>query len=92
MATHARRQTATAPSARIYKETATDLARSNEPSTVPTGMAVFPGEPFLPVRRLVERAHHIVHWSELDRGGHFPAMEVPHLLISDLRQFFRRFR
>ena len=77
-------------SARLYKETATELARSNEPSTVPTGVAVFPGEPFLPIRRLVERAHDVVHWSELDRGGHFPAMEVPDLLVGDLREFFRR--
>jgi pimeloyl-ACP methyl ester carboxylesterase len=79
-------------SARLYKETAGELARSNQPSTVPTGVAVFPGEPFLPIRRLVERAHDVVHWSEFDRGGHFPAMEVPDLLVGDLRDFFRRFR
>lgn len=79
-------------SARLYKETATDLGRSYEPSTVPTGIAVFPGEPFLPIRRIVERTHDIVHWSEFDRGGHFPAMEVPDLFVGDLRQFFRRFQ
>lgn len=79
-------------SARLYKETANDLGRANEPSTVPTGVAVFPGEPSLPVRRLAERIHDIVHWSEFDRGGHFPAMEVPDLLVGDLREFFRRFR
>jgi pimeloyl-ACP methyl ester carboxylesterase len=79
-------------SARLYKETANDLGRANEPSTVPIGVAVFPGEPLLTVRRLAERSHNIVHWSEFDRGGHFPAMEVPDLLIGDLREFFRRFR
>ena len=83
-------------SARLYKETANDFGRANEPSTVPTGVAVFPGEPFLApllaVRRLAERTHDIVHWSEFDRGGHFPAMEVPDLLVGDLREFFRRFR
>jgi epoxide hydrolase len=29
-----------------------------------------------------------MHWSEFDRGGHFPAMEVPDLLVGDLREFF----
>jgi pimeloyl-ACP methyl ester carboxylesterase len=28
-----------------------------------------------------------VHWTEFDRGGHFPAMEVPDLLAEDLRRF-----
>jgi pimeloyl-ACP methyl ester carboxylesterase len=85
--------TATAgSSARLYKETA-DLGRANAPSSVPTGVAVFPREPAsLAIRTLAEGSHNIVHWSEFDRGGHFPAMEVPDLLIGDLRAFFRRFR
>jgi hypothetical protein len=33
-----------------------------------------------------------VRWTELDRGGHFPGMEVPDLLIGDLRAAFRPFR
>jgi pimeloyl-ACP methyl ester carboxylesterase len=32
------------------------------------------------------------HWSEFDEGGHFPAMEVPDLLVTDLREFFRATR
>jgi hypothetical protein len=28
----------------------------------------------------------------MPRGGHFPALEVPALLIDDLRSFFRAFR
>jgi epoxide hydrolase len=79
-------------SARLFKETAGDLARANEPSTVPTGVAVFPREVSLAVRRLAERTHNIVHWSEFAGGGHFPAMEVPDLLVDDLRAFFRRLR
>src|SRR5262249_10382209 len=34
----------------------------------------------------------LVHWSELDHGGHFPAIEAPDLLVADLRAYFRRFR
>jgi hypothetical protein len=29
-----------------------------------------------------------VHWAEFDRGGHFAAMEVPDLLVGDVREFF----
>ncbi|HZV48892.1 MAG TPA: epoxide hydrolase [Candidatus Dormibacteraeota bacterium] len=81
-------------SARLYYE----FSRSGgswqrvEPSSVPTGVAVFPREIAPPIRRLAERTNHIVHWSEFDRGGHFAAMEEPDLLVADLRRFFRRFR
>lgn len=81
-------------SARMYAE----FARSGiawgriEPSTVPTGVAVFPYEISPPIRRFAEPANNIVHWSEFDRGGHFAAMEVPDLLVGDIRDFFRRFR
>lgn len=63
-----------------------------EPSTVPTGVAVFPREIAPPIRRFAERSNNIVHWSEFDRGGHFAAMEQPELLVADIRTFFRRFR
>src|SRR6201996_4226035 len=77
-------------SARLYFES----ARSGtwgppQPSTVPTGVAVFPCEIAPPVRRFAELSNNIVHWSEFDRGGHFAAMEEPDLLIGDVRQFFR---
>jgi pimeloyl-ACP methyl ester carboxylesterase len=32
----------------------------------------------------------IEHWTEFDRGGHFPAMEAPNLLAEDIRAFFRK--
>jgi pimeloyl-ACP methyl ester carboxylesterase len=34
----------------------------------------------------------MAHWSEFDGGGHFPAMEVPDLLVGDVRGFFRGLR
>jgi epoxide hydrolase len=30
--------------------------------------------------------------TELDRGGHFPALEVPQTFVEELRAFFRPFR
>ncbi|RZQ61119.1 epoxide hydrolase family protein [Amycolatopsis suaedae] len=60
------------------------------PLPVPLGVAVFPGDPALPVRRFAEHGFpNIVQWTEYDRGGHFPAMEVPELLVDDLRRFAR---
>jgi pimeloyl-ACP methyl ester carboxylesterase len=82
-------------SANLYYETyhaEGGWAAFTAPSTTPTGVAVFPRELSLPVRHLAERTDNVVHWSELDRGGHFAAMEVPDLLVADIRTFFRAFR
>ena len=40
----------------------------------------------------MERVYDVVHWTEFDRGGHFPAVEAPDLLTDDIRAFFRLFR
>jgi pimeloyl-ACP methyl ester carboxylesterase len=56
-------------------------------SPVPTGYAVFAAESF--ARKLVDPDHRMRHWSEFKRGQHFPAMEVPDLLVRDIRKFFR---
>ncbi|WP_437595509.1 epoxide hydrolase family protein [Sorangium sp. So ce590] len=64
-----------------------------KPSTLPTGVAVFPRDIIAPIRRFAARDNtNIVHWSEFDRGGTFAAMEEPDLFIGDVRAFFRRFR
>jgi microsomal epoxide hydrolase len=59
---------------------------------VPTGVAVLPHDIARPVRRVVEQAVDLVSWTEFDRGGHFPAMEVPELLVEELRRFLRLVR
>src|SRR5580704_14658962 len=80
-------------SARLYYETARSRAWGPPAvSGVPTGVAVFPREIAPPIRRFAERSDNIVHWSEFDRGGHFAAMEVPDLLVRDVRAFFRAVR
>ena len=82
--------------ARIYYENARSqagrAARPTEPSTVPTAVAVFPAEISVPLRRNAERTDTIVRWTELDRGGHFAALEEPELLVEDVRAFFRQLR
>jgi epoxide hydrolase len=89
--------TATAgSSAQLYVETAELLPIAAAPPppppplTVPLGVAVFPHDIFLPIRRFAHQAFpKIVHWTEFDRGGHFAAMEEPELLVGDLRGFAR---
>ncbi|MEW5957593.1 MAG: epoxide hydrolase family protein [Chloroflexota bacterium] len=61
-----------------------------EEGSAPTGWAVFGADPI--ARRLIDPEHKIKHWSEFERGGHFPAMEVPDLLVGDVRAFFRNLR
>jgi pimeloyl-ACP methyl ester carboxylesterase len=78
-----------ASSAHLYYENRVAPNPPPAPSGVPTdrGLSHRPGN-----RRLAERQHHVVHWSEFDRGGHFAAMEAPDLLVDDVRAFFRRLR
>jgi epoxide hydrolase len=80
-------------SAQLYYEAANDPSTwgPKERGTVPTGVAVFTQHD-IAVRRLAERDHNVVHWSEFDRGGHFAAMEAPDLLVDDVREFFRAIR
>jgi pimeloyl-ACP methyl ester carboxylesterase len=80
-------------SARLYRETAHANGKSAPARlTVPMAVAVFPHDIGPPIRRFAERENIIVHWSEFDRGGHFAAMEVPDLLVGDIRAFFRALR
>jgi pimeloyl-ACP methyl ester carboxylesterase len=62
-----------------------------QPSGVPTGVAHFV-EHDISIRRYAEQSNDVVHWSELDRGGHFAALEAPDLLIADIREFFHPLR
>ena len=56
--------------------------------TTPTGVARMPGdEPGSPGRWVAERQFNLVHWTDMPRGGHFAALEVPDLLATDLRSF-----
>jgi pimeloyl-ACP methyl ester carboxylesterase len=75
-------------SARLYRESMASFADQTYLS-VPTAMAVFPRDLFMPVRRFAERTHNIERWTEFDRGGHFAALEQPALLVGDIRSFFR---
>jgi pimeloyl-ACP methyl ester carboxylesterase len=72
----------------------TDLA-AGTPAPVPTAVTIFGGErvPFpKPPEEMVARYFNLVRWAEYDRGGHFPAVAEPELLVDVLRATFRRLR
>jgi pimeloyl-ACP methyl ester carboxylesterase len=59
---------------------------------VPTGVARFPKEVMRFPRAWVERQYNVTRWTEMPRGGHFAAMEVPELFVRDVRAFFATIR
>lgn len=56
------------------------------PPMPPTAASIFAAD--LSVRAVVDSAGTYQSWTEHASGGHFPAMEVPEILIADLRSFF----
>ncbi len=60
---------------------------------MPVGCSQFPKDIFFSSRRWAEKSfHNIIHWNELDKGGHFAAMEQPELFVEELRTCFRTIR
>jgi hypothetical protein len=62
-------------------------AKQEMPPGPPKAVAVFAADNT--VRSVFDPDHSAAQWSEFDRGGHFPAMEAPDLLVNDLRSFLR---
>ena len=60
---------------------------------VPTGYAAFPKEILRPPRSLAARVYtDIRRWTQMERGGHFAALEQPEALAREIREFFRPLR
>ncbi len=82
-----------ASSARIYYEASHDQSSFRYPKVeVPTGVAMFPGEPWRVPRGWAEARYNITRWAEMAAGGHFAALEQPELLIEEVRAFFAAVR
>jgi epoxide hydrolase len=81
-------------SANLYYENAHAGGWGPPPkSATPTGVAVFPGDFALPIRRFAERDNtNLVRWTEMPRGGHFGSLEEPALYAADVRELFERYR
>ncbi|MEE4584548.1 epoxide hydrolase family protein [Streptomyces antimycoticus] len=63
------------------------------PVTVPTACSLFPAEPWPTARRWAERRYtDLRFWHAWDRGGHFPGLEHPDVLVEEVRAAFRGLR
>ena len=76
----------TISAARLYWEgfAKTDLGPKNV--SIPVAVSVFPDEVYYTPRTWAERAYpKLVHYNQLDKGGHFAAWEQPKLLVDEMR-------
>lgn len=78
-------------SARLYWESFNNPGM--DPISMPVGCSIFPREIFRSSRRWAEkRFTNLIHWNELERGGHFAALEQPELFVQEVRNCFRVLR
>ncbi|QFU76222.1 epoxide hydrolase [Halioglobus maricola] len=80
-----------ASSARLYWESFN--AANLGPIDMPVGCSIFPREIMRTSKRWAEkRFSKLIYWNELERGGHFAAMEQPEVFIEEVRACFRLLR
>jgi pimeloyl-ACP methyl ester carboxylesterase len=80
-------------SARLYWENKADFFDAKDIS-IPFAISVFPDELYQAPRSWAERAYpdNLIHFNELERGGHFAAWEQPQLFSEEMRAAFRSLR
>lgn len=77
---------AAAPQAETGDAADGDSGGWQAPPMPPAAASVFAAD--LSVRPVVDPWGAFESWTEHDRGGHFPALEAPDLLVADIRRFF----
>jgi pimeloyl-ACP methyl ester carboxylesterase len=80
-----------ASSARLYWESF--RTPPMDPVTVPVGCSIYPKEIFRTSRRWAEKRYaKLVHFNELEKGGHFAAFEQPEAFVREVREWARKIR
>lgn len=80
-----------ASSARLYWESMSGFRPRNV--RLPLGYSHFPREIIWPARAWANRYfENIIHWNNVDKGGHFAAWEQPGIFVRELRDCFRALR
>ena len=79
--------------ARLYWESKAGFFEA-KPISIPYAISVFPDELYQAPRSWADRAYpgNLIHYNQLDRGGHFAAWEQPQLLAEEVRGGFRSLR
>ena len=60
--------------------------------STPTGYARYPKEIMRTSRRWAEQRFEIMHFADMERGGHFAAFEAPDLFVPDVQAWARTLR
>jgi pimeloyl-ACP methyl ester carboxylesterase len=88
-----------ASAARSYWEDGQALAQARASGqappevSLPVGFTTFPGEIWRTPRSWVEKSYpNLIHFNEVDKGGHFAAWEEPQLFSEEVRAAFRSLR
>ena len=80
-----------ASSARLYWESFNSFAPQQV--TLPVAVSAFPKEILPAPRKWAERNFpNLVHWGDMDKGGHFAAWEQPDAFVRELRTAFALMR
>ncbi len=78
-----------ASSARLYWHSFMDLPF--RPSHLPTGITIFPAETHRASKRWCEAFYtKLVHFNEVEKGGHFAAFEQPGIFVDEVRETFAK--
>jgi hypothetical protein len=56
---------------------------------VPTGYALFKDLQNGVSEGLMKYNYNLISFTQMPEGGHFAALEVPHLLVADVQKFYR---
>jgi len=80
-----------ASSGRLYWESFNNP--NMEVIDMPVGCSIFPKEIFRCSERWAKkRFTNLIHWNELDKGGHFSALEQPQAFVKEVRDCFAQLR
>jgi len=81
-----------ASSARLYWESFHGVFVATKVD-LPVGCSIFPKDIYKAPRSWADKCYpNLIHWNELDTGGHFAAFEQPKLFTEELRTCFRKIR
>ena len=80
-----------ASSARLYWESFGSFVPQE--IQLPVAVSAFPKEILPTPRKWAERSYkNLIHWGEMERGGHFAAWEQPEAFVGELRTAFAKMR
>jgi pimeloyl-ACP methyl ester carboxylesterase len=75
----------------LYRDKGTYVSVKNV--TVPVAVSVFPDEVYQAPRSWAQQAYpNLIHFNQVDKGGHFAAWEQPELYVEEVRAGLRSLR